>query len=796
MVMVSTMVALASASTPYSAEASESSATEPARVEGEIVTGPQWYLQEDPNNSAKFSEYREVPNGFVLEFMQFSWRPKANYFLELVAQDVSQLDQRIFLDAGKQDLWKFSFAWTENPRRWTDHAKQLYARQEGSVFTLDDSLQAAVQAAPASVDADANGEWDPGTKGALIKSAIAQGAQDADVGWQRQVGAFGFSVTPNRNWIFDVAAQRERRGGFFPQSLGMYFALDPAEVAAPLEFKTDEAHVGAEYVAPRFNVGGSIVVSEFTTGTRSVTWDDQQFLNEVPVDAETANPAFMRMSPWSNSDLFGFKVYGGASFPGHSRLNASYTQTTTTQDDAFLPKTSNSLLLATAAPLPADSLGGEYDIRHTLVDFSSRPLSWFRYKAWFRNYDYDNQTPSRIFEDYVATDFEFVLCGNANACGSTANRIQRRNLPFGYKKTDIGASAGFRATDWMDVLVAFDNENIDRNVAAVTNGDERTAKLALDFDLGESITIRVTARHQERRADEYNPHYFEESFPIGEAVVAPSNEGERKYMWTDRDRDSGELLFEITPSPKFSVFAEATLARDEYFDPSTGKKIGDSFSVSEDRNFDTIPETYNILLAGRIDDEIRTYTIGGTYTPSERWTLYADYTWENRDYSMASRYRNVSGGIGTDDPLDNWSSDTEDDYDTADLGFDAAFSQSGKWRLNANLSWSKGTDRIHTDFVPGGASSGNTTLTEFPKVETTLEIAQVNLTCSLRKDLDILFRYWFERWNENNFASDFNEPYMGDPRNDPGSAEAVYLGLDFEDYTNQILGFLVRYSFR
>ncbi|HEV8376188.1 MAG TPA: MtrB/PioB family outer membrane beta-barrel protein [Candidatus Polarisedimenticolia bacterium] len=761
---------------------------------GEVLAGPQWYVQEDPNNSAKFNEYREVPNGFVLEFLSFSWLPRPGYYLDLSARDVSQLDQRIGFDLGKRDLWQFSFHWAENPRRWSDRARQLFTSQGGGDFTLNDTLQAAVQAAPPSADtAPADGQWDAGTKGALIKSAIETSAAAASVGWQREVGSFDASFTPTRHWTFDVGAQRERRSGTAPQSLGMYFALAPAELAAPLDFKTDQARVGGEYAAEHWNIGAQLMASEFETGTTAITWDDQLFLVDTPVNATTANPARGRMSPWSNSDLWGWKLYGGASFAGHSRINATYSQSTTTQDDPFLPTTINGLLLPIAGPLPAASLDGKYELNLGSITLASRPFSWLRYSAWFRDYNYDNKTPSLTFADYVATDYQFSMCGSANACGATTNRLQRRSLPFAYEKTDLGASAGFRPISWMDVIVAFDREKTDRNIAAVTSSDEDTVKVALDFDVNDWLTLRVTARRQERRADGYDAEYFLESFPIGEANIAAANEGERKYMWTDRDRDSGALMVEISPTPIFSVFAEATYAKEEFFDPITGKRIGESFTLTEDRNFDTIPENYTILLAGRIDDKITTYSVGGTVTPGARWSLYADYTWEDREYRMASRYRNVSGGIGTDDPLDDWGSDTTDRYDTANLGFDAGLTENKKWRLNGDFSWSRGTDLIHTHFVPGGAASGDTTLTEFPKVKTILSIAQVGLTYKARTNLDLLFRYWYEKWDEDNFASDFNLPYMGDPGNDPGSREAIYLGLDFLDYTNQILGFMVRF---
>ncbi|HEV8335937.1 MAG TPA: MtrB/PioB family outer membrane beta-barrel protein [Candidatus Polarisedimenticolia bacterium] len=779
-----------------SAAAEETKKITDSSIEGEILAGPQWYVREDPNDSAKFLEYRDVPNGFVLERLLFSWERGGGRYLDLAARDVGQLDQRVWLDLGKQDVWKFRFAWAENPRRWTDHANQLFTHHDHGVFMLEDAFQAAVQAAPASADTTpADGEWDAGTKGALIKSAVQTSAPDVSVGWQRETASIGAEFTPTRHWTFSVDAQRERRTGTAPQSLGMYFALSPAEVAAPLDFRTDDARVGAEYASRHFNVGARAIFSEFETGTDRILWDDQLFLTDVAVNATTANPGRMQMSPWSDNRLFKWEVYGGADFAGHSRVSATFSRNTTTQDDPFLPKTVNTLLIGSTAPLPASSLDGKHEISFGSVSLSSRPLSWLRYSAWFRDYHFDNQTPSLVFTDYVMTDYQIPLCGNANACGATTNPIQRRSLPYSYEKTNLGASAGFQPLAWLGVTAAFDREGLERNVAAVTDSDEDSFKLALDFDLSDSLTLRVWGRHQERRADEYDAEYFEESFPIGEANIAAANEGERKYLWTDRDRDMATLTAEFSPGPKLTLFSEATLARDDYLDPNTGKKIGESFTVTEDRNFDTIDETYVLLLAGRIDDKITTYAVGGRFTPSDRWNLYADYTWEDREYRMASRYRNVSGGIGTDNPLDDWGSDSKDRYDTANAGFNFDLTKDRRWRLDGAYTWSKGTGEIETHFVPGGAASGDTTLTEFPRVKTTLAIAQTGLTCALRENLDFAFRYWYEKWHERNFASDFNRAYMGDPGNDPGSREAVYLGLDFEDYSNHILSFLLRYRF-
>ena len=763
------------------------------RTGSDVTIGTQWYASEEQRHSAKFGEYRDVPNGFVAERLVFSWAPKPGFFFDIRGFDVSQRDQKIAVKFGKIDRWKGTLTWNENPRLWTDRAIMLYADQGGGIFTLDNTLQSSVQAAPASVDTTpADGEWDAGTKGALIKSAILTSANDVFVGHQRRTGAANFLLTPDRSWTLGLRAERELRSGTTPQSLGMYFSLAPSEVAAPLDFRTDTLTASAEYARPRFTVGGSVAVSRFETGYTSLTWDDQLFLNDTGT-ATTASPARGRLTLGTDNDVVRMNLYGGVDLPGHTRLNATFSRSTATQDDPFLPMTTNTLL--TPSALPAESFDGEYNTTLADVRVSSRPARKFRWNGWIRSFEYKNESPSLTFSDYVITDYQIPFCGNANSCGATTNRMQRRNLPYGYERTNIGVLGAFKVTDWLDASLSYEIEGMKREHSAVEDSDEDILKLVLDFDVADWLSVRTTARRQERRADEYEVHYFEESFPIGESVVAAFNEGSRRFYWTDRDRDAYSLLLDVTPTEKFSIYAEATYSDDTYLDPETGQKIGTSFTVMEDRNFDTVDETYTLRLAGRTKDKATAYTLGVSLAPAKRFNLYADYTRETSEYGLETRYRNVSGGIGTDNPLDDWGSDVEDRYNTASLGFQAVLSEKRGWHLTGDLSRSTGEGDIETHFVPGGAASGDTTLTEFPQLKTTLTLAQLALRHSVRKDLDYSVRYWYESWQEDNFASDFMEPYMGDPANDPGSVHAIFLGMDFADYTNHILSFLVRYRF-
>jgi MtrB/PioB family decaheme-associated outer membrane protein len=783
---------------PPKDESKADDANKDAAVEGEIIFGPEYFADTDNRDSKKFEEYRDVPNGFVVEWFDFHWRPAERMFFDLSVRDVTQRDQKILFQVGRQDLWRGTVHWSENPREWTDQAYQLFAESSLGKFTLEDSFQAAVRAAPASVDANGDGEWDPGTKGFIIKNGIAQGAQSVEVGHQRKVGGAAFEYTPGRNWIFSIEGDRERRRGTAPQTLGMYFSQAPAEVAGPINFKTDLITAAAEYVGKSWNAGMRFAHTTFENGNPSLRWDDQLFLVDEAVNVNQANPGRMQMSQAVDFDSNQIWLFGGANLRGRTRIDASVSFGSTSQDAAFLPMTINTLL--TAAPLPASSYDGEHRTTTARLMVSSRPTKSFRWSAWYRLYDLDNKSPELTFTDYVAADYQFPLCGNINVCDANGNaiaddRIARKSLPYSFKRESIGALAGWAPIHWFNGSLSFERLRFNRGFSAVARSDEDILKLTLDFNVAEWLTARTTLRHQERTADHYDAAYFEESFPIGESAEAEANEGMRRYYWTDRDRDAFELQLDANATEKLSFYAEAAYADDEYTDPNTGLKIGQSYSVSEDRNFDGIPETYDILLAGRTDDRSTSYSVGFAFAASERFHVYGDYTWDNWEYGLETRYRNITAGIGTDDPLDNWGSDIHDHYDTASLGLDYGLKADHAMWLALDASWSRGTGETGTHFVPGGASSSDTTLTEFPKLDTTLAIVHASFNQRIRKNLGYAFRYWYESWNEENFASDFNQPYMGDPGNDPGSDRSIFLGLDFKNYTNHIVSFMLDYSF-
>src|SRR5262245_61020409 len=100
-------VALMTASTPLPAQEQE----EQTGVEGEVIFGVQHYVAESQNNSAKFGEYQDVPNGFLAERLLLSWTQPKRYRLDVDAIDIGQGDQRLGVTFGKIDLWRVNIHW-------------------------------------------------------------------------------------------------------------------------------------------------------------------------------------------------------------------------------------------------------------------------------------------------------------------------------------------------------------------------------------------------------------------------------------------------------------------------------------------------------------------------------------------------------------------------------------------------------------------------------------------------------------------------------------------------------------
>lgn len=734
-------------------------------------------LDRDPPNATKFEEFRDVPNGLVLDRVEIDWfNDSSGFFIDFGGVDMVQDDQQLSLNWGKYDLFKIGLNWSENPFRYGDGARSLWTHQGGGVFTLDPSFIAAVSSAPNAEDADSDGEWDDGTKGALIRDALAFNSTAIDdLGYQRRTGEISTVFTPNEHWRLGFTGAQERRTGTTPQTLGGYFSVSPNELAAPLDYETNTLNLFVEYTNRHFNADVRYVASEFNSEYHSITWDDARFAEDSSSDSSRG-----RLYTSSDNEMHRWSVHLGGNIPaGNTRIDFSASQTETTQDDPFLPKTINSMLSPTA--LGRASYDGEHQTDVYDLRFKMSPSRWFSLKGWWRQFEFDDQSPSITLTDYVEVDRSIV-------------DDRRRNLPYRYKTSKYGLAPSFRPADWATIGVSYEHAETDRTHAAVVDSEDDTWALTADFLVTDWFSIFARYTDSERRAHEWHAHWLEESFPDGESNVAPENEAHREFFWTDRDREEYSLKFEVTPTSKFAIYAEAIHAKNRYMDPNTGAHVGEQITVFEDRDDNGVDEEYSLLVAGRERDKQTSYTLGFMFDISDHFRLWLDHTWEAIEWSMASRYRNISGGIGTDDPLDDWFTHVDDDYRTLHFGLDANWSEN-RWEAGLDVTFAEGRGDILTDFVEGGNSRGDDALEMFPQLQTDFTYVRLDLMRNFPSGWSLGFGYWYEEWDAEDWQTDILAPYVGNPDQDSGSSTSMYLGTDYADYENNIFLVTAKYRF-
>jgi hypothetical protein len=784
------LLLLCAFSVPLLADGEEDTLTADATV------GVQGYMDEDNNDSAKFEEYREVPSGLVLDELNLSWKPKDRWYLDFSVRDAAQKDQRGNLTFGMDKYWKAYANWQENPHRFMDDARSLY-RVSGDTFLLADSLQSAIQAAPSGESTTA------GTKAYILKDAVLNSADGVTVAYQRRKGELGFEATPNSHWLLRLTADRETRKGNQPWAFSFGFG-SIHEAAIPVDYETDNVTAMAEYRNKHFSLGASAILSDFENAVNSLTFD-----NPLRATDSATGPSRGRNSYFPDSDMKQFSLFGSLRLSKSTRITANFQFGETEQNEAFLPWTINTASAAgtvdlngdgvvdglddpdSRTALPKRSLGGRYDTDMFDLRATTKPLDWLSLKAWWRRYERDDRTGDFEIDGYVSNDGAYGSGGI-----STQDRV-RLNYDYTKGSWGLGARLGYFGPAVFGL--EYSRESWDRDHAAVEDSDEDIYKLTADLDVTKWLFLRATYKNQKRRADEYHAHYYEEAYETdGEPYVAAFNEGTRRFYWTDRDRYSYTLLADVTPVEKVSFYAEATYAKDKYYDPETGKRVGDSY-MDDISAYVAGDET--ILLAGRTYDKNRTYTLGVSLAPVKRFTAYADYTWETFKYDLATRYRTIiASSYGSDDPADNWGSRVKDSYDTFDVGFHAELLDEARLLMDGSLSYSRGEGDISNWYAPGGASAGNgvdpsgASLEDFPTLRSKLTVAMLSLDRKMRKNFRMGLRWWYEKWDEDDWAVDGMMPYMGDapPGIDNGSRTSFYLGGFMKDYDNHVVEVFAR----
>jgi MtrB/PioB family decaheme-associated outer membrane protein len=593
-----------------------------------------FFAPNSDTGSSKFLEYRSIPETGALPFLRLSGGEKLAY--DLTVRNALQDDARYTLTATRG--WAtIDASFTKVPHFFGGDARSLLQGTGGGVFTVSSALQQQFQSAIEQQYRRSPGSVNFAFLNGLVSNSMGA-VQPFDVRLQRDRGQVELKLAPDAPVDVRLSYFQENRRGSRGSGTAFGFG-NVVETAEPVDYRTRDLGLSAEWTQPWGLVRGQVHLNQFTNHVPV-----QSFANpfratdatdasayQSPASASIGGASLARLAlPPDNKAVtgsVGFMVKGGRSV----RLSADASLGQWTQDEAFIPFTSNTAIrvpFAATDPshLPVRSLDGKIDVFSLSSAFSARPVKGLSLTARYRRYDLDNKTPRVEFpEGYVRYD-------------AVWEDIARISVPYGYTTDNATASVAYDFGP-MSLEGGYKFDRMDRTFRETARTTQHTAYGSAYVKPVDWVVLRGTYERGSRSYDEYDPEHSEDASFMNPGPPANLTLL-RRYDQAARDTDRVISTLQLSPG------GDTTIA----------------FSYAWGR------ENYKETTHGLIKADSAAYTAEVDYTPSERFNVFGFYTREN--LSNFQRGRQSAATLSTN-PLDDWTADVTDKADSFGGGANA-----------------------------------------------------------------------------------------------------------------------------
>jgi MtrB/PioB family decaheme-associated outer membrane protein len=402
--------------------------------------------------------------------------------------------------------------------------------------------------------------------------------------------------------------QRQERDG--TNILGGSYFTNSSLLPHRFDYQTDQVDAGIRYDADNGYLKLAYYGSFFSDKFSAASWENPF------VSAPGAESSALAESPDSD--------FQQLLLTGNYRTTALDTSITFSaamgrgkQDDTLLPYTTNPNVITT--PLPRSSLDATIDTTNLQLTVVSRPFPQARVKLAIRYDERDNKTSQLPWARVIADSF---LSGETEF-----------NVPYGYERLRLNASADYRLFDTVRASAGYDYTELDRNFQEVAEQTEDTGWGRLQWR--PNSYLEVTARGGVSRRD---PSRYDETLAAG----LDQNPLMRKYNLAYRYQQFGELSASASlPKWPIAVNARAFYADDSYSSSQLGLTDGDELRVAADLGW-SMSEKASVYLTGGFED-MSTQQAGSASFSTPDW--FADYSDEFYNFGGGFRMTGIGGKV-------------------------------------------------------------------------------------------------------------------------------------------------------
>jgi MtrB/PioB family decaheme-associated outer membrane protein len=678
-------------------------------------------------DSAKFNEYRDIPRGFFLSAFASCAETPGGLYYRLLSRESPESDQHSLLAFGLPARFKVTMAWDRTLQTVNTQGRNHFARTGPGQFTLPEGFEAFESAAAVNLQ----------TKRNTTRTAA--------------------SVTPNEMWDLRLDYSREKRSGFQPA--GANFSFTVFELPDPTDYLTQNLEFKAEAAKKAWVVQVASQTSKFDNHMESLEWTNPFF-----EPGESSSPERGRRSLPPDNSAQDFQIAGAADMADWLRVVATVSPGWMTQNTRFLPFTSNSVIEARPdfPTVPATGLDGRKEMLMMNYLATGKVGETFSFKARYRSYDLNNETPSLTFSNYVRHDTSLPV-------SSSFAPQSRSSLPYSYRKQNANLHWIWQRNKDFSAKAFYEWEGWDRDYREVRRSGEHTAGGSVDLAVGDELSIRALLQHSLRRPEAYDPNSVLTSYPDGlgsrELTQLP---GLRRYDEAARSRDYADALIEISPTGLLSFSAGYTLDRSHF----------------NDSDYGLVYDLYDSV----------TFDAAYALTPSV--SLYGDFSYEIYRYAQSLRER-LSGSIMdpvNDSANNDWDSKLRDRSHTWGGGLNASLFDD---RIAADLYWGLSDSRSSTKTTALGdphlAGFLVNTAEDYPDTKDRFQQWVVSVKLPFTKDVSQRVQYTYERFRERDFAAEEAEPMPG--LGTPVGAGSIFLGPFFPRYRVHVLSYTLSFVF-
>lgn len=763
MKLLITLMAAALVSSPVAAEVAQ---------QAEVSVQQVHLDTKDGNKSHKFTEYKTMPNGVVIErySLDADWE---NYVLSCEARKVGYDDQDYKCSGGKPGLFTYKFGWDQTPHVYTNQARTPYYENGRGNYELPDQIQLDIQN-NLNVFVASRAVNNYSFQQFLKQSPFLTSKTRDDK------ATLDLRYRPMDPLTVNLGVMRFTKQGNRPMGASFGFG-QPVELLEPIDYETYEMNVGAEFVKPEYQFGGAYQMSKFENKTDTLIWDSFKRLTDQYNNAngystgDQSGKGRMALNPSNMAHTF--SLNGGVDLPAHTRFSGEVSYAMWLAKNEMLPYTINSAMTpAVAGTVPNLTGPGNagYVPPFDASSMANRPGTDVdsRIDVYMMNWKLVNKAihDLKLMIEWktlaeVNKSQQFLLPGHAvfdqrwatEELDTKRESFHRDRLTF---KADYELSH--------PVSVAFDySVERERRTREVETQYEHLGTIGTTIRPDQKNLINVSYTLALRRGRDYNEMHnvTESTGGVGQLPMYYfETPGLRRFDTADRNRNKGRVQWQYTADNGFMSAFSAYGYYDKYrpgkggLDGGLATRANTMYGILEDRN---------IAVATDL-----------TIPLGEAWEILAFYEWEMQRRMLKSNYANSS--TITQLAINEWQVRVKE---LSNVGSLSANWKKDAW--NAGIGYDVVASVLKEDLVHRGAGANVRNWHSLPNTNRTTQTFRLNGGYKLTKNLKINGRYMYEKFDVRDFANEDiplqawdNAIYVGASVK-PYRAHVASLGLDY-----------------